>query len=140
MPSKGKIMDKRMRSRWSPHCQRLGVAIPMWHVLSFTGRFDDEFFKDVEALPTQEGERSAEQQEPQQRSLGSTAFVLAGDDLDASREAAACGERKIAGRGHNLKDSACREQEGTGGPLSSPALNVDQGTERRKSLPRCRPT
>ena len=29
-----KIMQKRMRSRWNRHCQRLGGTIPMWQVLS----------------------------------------------------------------------------------------------------------
>ena len=79
----------------------------MWHVRSFTGRFDDEFFKDVEAPPTQEGERSAEQQEPQQRSLGSTAFVLRGDDHDASGRTPCSGEDLGAsGRGGPRSPSA----------------------------------
>ena len=44
------------------------------------------------------------------------------------------GERK------GLKDSGCGGQEGTGGPRSSPALNVHQGTERRNSLCSSSPT
>ena len=47
----------------------------------------------------------------QLRSLGSTAFVLAGDDLDASREAAACGERKIAGIGKALKTAGAEDRK-----------------------------
>ena len=35
----------------------------MWHVLSFTGRFDAEFFRDVKAPEKQEGERSKYQKE-----------------------------------------------------------------------------
>ena len=85
MPSKGKIMDKRMRSRWSRHCQRLGGAIPMWHVLSFTGRFDDEFFKDVEAPPTQEGERSAEQKEKTKNAVLARARFRLAESYDRLR-------------------------------------------------------
>ena len=63
MPRREKLMLKMMRSRWNRHMQRQGRAIPMWHVLSFTGGFDEELFKDLEAPPTQKGERSAEQKE-----------------------------------------------------------------------------
>ena len=85
MPSKGKIMDKRMRSRWSRHCQKLGRTIPMWHVLSFTGRFDDEFFKDVEAPPTQEGERSAEQKENTKNAVLARARLRQAESYDRQK-------------------------------------------------------
>ena len=41
-------MKKRMKSRWNLHCQREGGTIPMWQVLSFSGKFDPNFFDNLE--------------------------------------------------------------------------------------------
>ena len=41
-------MKKRMKSRWNLHCQREGGTIPMWQVLSFSGKFDPNFFNNLE--------------------------------------------------------------------------------------------
>ena len=42
------LMKKRMKSRWNLHCQREGGTIPMWQVLSFSGKFDPNFFDNLE--------------------------------------------------------------------------------------------
>ena len=39
---------KRKKSRWNLHCQRLGGTIPMWQVLSFSGKFDPNFFDNIQ--------------------------------------------------------------------------------------------
>ena len=57
----------------------------MWHVLSFTGRSDEEFFKDVEAPPTQEGERSAEQKENTKNAVLARARLRQAESYDRLR-------------------------------------------------------
>ena len=42
------LMKKRMKSRWDLFCQREGGSKPMWEVLSFSGRFDPNFFDNLE--------------------------------------------------------------------------------------------
>ena len=42
------MMKKRMKSRWDLHCQREGGTKPMWEVLSFSGKFDPNFFDNLE--------------------------------------------------------------------------------------------
>ena len=49
-----KLFETRKKSRWNLHCQRLGGTIPMWLLLSFTGRFETKFFRDKEAPEKQE--------------------------------------------------------------------------------------
>ena len=54
-------MKNRMKSRWNLHCQRLGGTIPMWLLLSFTGRFETKFFRDKEAPEKQDEQEMKDQ-------------------------------------------------------------------------------
>ena len=47
-------LKQRKKSRWNQHLQRLAGTTQMWHVLSFTGKFDPTFFASLP--PLQAGE------------------------------------------------------------------------------------
>ena len=56
---------KRKRSRWCRHQQRQAGTTQMWTLLSFTGRFDPQFFASLlaQSPPLQQGEVTAEQKQ-----------------------------------------------------------------------------
>ena len=56
----GKSLQTGKKQRWSRECQRLGGTTQMFHLLSFSGRWDAAFFETA-PLPQQVGQQAEEQ-------------------------------------------------------------------------------
>ena len=80
-----KQRDKRW-SRWNRHMQIKAGTIPMWQVLSFTGRFDPEFFNNLKPPPLQEGELSPDQKERTKRAVFARGQFRMAQTYDKLRE------------------------------------------------------
>jgi len=55
------FVKEKQKSRWARNLQRLAGTTQMWHVLSFTGRFDPDFFDSLPAPAPQAGEQTETQ-------------------------------------------------------------------------------
>ena len=54
-------VKEKQKSRWNRNLQRLAGTPQMWHVLSFTGRFDPVFFAKIGEPKRQAGEQTEKQ-------------------------------------------------------------------------------
>ena len=54
-------VKEKQKSRWNRNLQRLAGTPQMWHVLSFTGRFDPAFFAKIGEPKRQAGEQTEKQ-------------------------------------------------------------------------------
>ena len=54
-------MNQRKKSRWNRNLRRLAGTTQMWHVLSFTGKFDAAFLDSLPPPPLQAGEQTEKQ-------------------------------------------------------------------------------
>ena len=81
----GKNLHAGKKQRWSRECQRRGGTTQMFHLLSFSGRWDPKFFDD-KPVPQLVGQQAEDQKKKTRRAVEARAKVRLARKYDRLRK------------------------------------------------------